>query len=135
MSEWEKIKIGDQASFTITITSKMIKYFIALTGDNNFLHTDDSFARSKGFSKRVAHGLLLTSLFSRLVGKYFLGDHNLYLSQNVSFKKPVFVGDKVLVTGRVENKTESINVIIIKTMILFTDGTIAASGEAMVKSL
>lgn len=132
---WEKIKVGDQASFAVVVDEEMVLEFIKITGDNNRLHNDDAWAQAKGFPKRVAHGMLLASLFSRLLGKYFLGDDNLYLAQSTQFKKPVLAGDEVTVAGQVIQKTESAKTITVQTTITRQTGEVAVAGQAVVKLL
>ncbi len=51
-----------------TITQEDISHFIAITGDENPLHVDDSFAEQTLFGQRIAHGMLSASLSSTLVG-------------------------------------------------------------------
>ncbi|MEK7125833.1 MAG: MaoC family dehydratase [Patescibacteria group bacterium] len=130
--DWSKIKIGSEASFEVVITEDMISQFVEITGDDNPLHTDESFAQKKGFPGKVAHGLLLASFFSRLVGKYFLGDDNLYLSQSIMFRKPVLVEETVRVKGVVKEKIESMKILRIETTVE-SGGIVAISGEAQVK--
>ncbi len=131
-AKWSEIKVGDQASFEVVITSELVSKFVAITGDDNRLHLDDSFARQKGFGRRIAHGLLLASLFSKIVGQFFFGDDNLYLAQTITFRKPIFVGDAVKVAGVVKNKIESVKILYIETTITTLDGEVALSGEARV---
>lgn len=131
-ANWLKINIGDQSFFSVTITEAMATKFVSVTGDNNLLHIDESFAKKKGFAKRVVHGMLLGSLFSTLVGKHFLGDDNLYLSQTLQFRRPVLLGDTVLVKGVVQDKIESAKILRIKT-IIESGGEVVLSGEAQVK--
>lgn len=129
---WSKINIGDAASFSVTVTDSMLAAFAGITGDNNPLHADGAFALAKGFPKRVAPGMLLASFFSRLAGKYFLGDDNLYLSQTLAFRKPVLLGDTVTVKGIVKDKIESAKILRIETTVE-SGGAVAVSGEAQVK--
>jgi len=130
---WSKIKIGDEVSFSVTITAEMVSKFVEITGDDNLLHTDEAFAAGRGFPKKVAHGMLLASFFSRLVGKYFLGDDNLYLAQKVAFHKPIFIGDTVVVKGVIKNKIESAKIACLETTIKSPDGADAVTGEAQVR--
>ncbi|MEK7524458.1 MAG: MaoC family dehydratase [Patescibacteria group bacterium] len=130
-AEWPNISVGDEASFEIMVTEDMVSKFVEVSGDDNPLHADSSFAVLKGFSKKVAHGMLLGSLFSRLVGRHFFGDDNLYISQTLQFRKPVLIGDTVLVKGVITDKIESAKILRIRTTIE-SGGTVAISGEAQV---
>jgi acyl dehydratase len=53
---WEDLSPGMAAGFQTTITGQMLDTFGALSGDMNPLHTDESFARSRGFEGAVVHG-------------------------------------------------------------------------------
>ncbi|MBI2050344.1 MAG: MaoC family dehydratase [Parcubacteria group bacterium] len=131
-ANWGNSNVGDRESFNITITRGMVTDFASLTGDKNLLHADRVFAQEKGFDDCVAHGMLLASLFSRLVGMYFLGNDNMYLSQTAEFRKPVLVGDVVTVAGEITEKLESVSLLRIKTTITNAQGEIAVLGEAKV---
>lgn len=101
------IAVGDTASSAHTITDAMVDTFARITGDNNPLHTDDEYARTTHHGKRVAHGMLTASLLSELVGMKLPGKFSLILSQETQFKKPVFIGDTLIVTGTVTQKSEA----------------------------
>ena len=132
--KFEEIEVGDIFQFTRIIFEKDVLAFAALTGDYNPLHTDKQFGKESQFKQNIVHGMLLGGLFSTLVGMYCPGENNLYLSQDINFRLPVFYGDTVLVRGTIKNKNESIKLIIIKTEII-KDKKIVLSGEAKVKLL
>lgn len=62
-----KIKVGDRASVTKTITEDDIQTFGDLTGDHNPLHFDDEHARRTRFRRPISHGMLTGSLFSSII--------------------------------------------------------------------
>jgi len=86
-------KIGQKASLKKTITEEDLTHFIAITGDENPLHVDASFAEQTFFGQRIAHGMLSASLFSTLVGMHIPGIGAIYKSQTLEFLLPVFIGD------------------------------------------
>ena len=102
-------------------------------GDYNPLHMDTLYARANGFEGRLAHGLLVGSLFSTLVGMLCPGRRALYLSQNLNFKKPVVAGRKMSIKGEVLDKFESLGVIKLKTVVYDEKEDVAVEGEALVK--
>lgn len=132
---WQKIKIGDSAEFKAKITQKEVESFIKLSGDNNPLHYRKPIANKKGFKKPIVHGMLLSSLFSTLVGVYLPGSNCLYLSQTLKFKRPIFTGEKITVLGKIKNKIKSVKVLYIETKILNYNNDLAITGEAIVKFL
>jgi acyl dehydratase len=58
----------------------------------------DEFAKSTIFGVRVMHGLWSTGLISAVLGTRLPGPGTIYLSQNLEFLKPVFIGDEVTAT-------------------------------------
>ena len=114
---FNEIEIGLTKQFQITITESMIDDFAKISGDYNPLHMDEKFAQSRDFKNRVCHGMLLGSLFSRLIGMYVPGKYGLYFSQTLNFVNPTIVDDTVTVTGKVISKSESTKIIELKTTI------------------
>lgn len=132
--DWEDIKIGEEAMFSRVIDKETVGSFIAISGDINPIHSDEEFSSKTVFKQPIAPGMLLASLFSALVGVYLPGRDSLYLSQTLNFKNPVFVGDEVVVWGRVVKKVESLGVMYIKTEIK-RGKQVLVEGEAAVKHL
>ena len=125
------IEIGLTKEFKILITKSMVDEFATISGDFNPLHMDDKYAISTKFGKRVCHGMLLASFFSRIIGMYIPGKTALYLTQSLKFSSPGYIGDTVLVIGKVIDKSLSTKIITLKTKIL-RDNTTIIDGEAKV---
>lgn len=115
------ISIGTKASFTKCITKEMEDAFRLLSGDNNPLHKDDEFARENSlgiFDSHVTFGMLTASLYSTIAGMYLPGKYSLIHSfEELSFLKPVFIGDVLTVGGEVVDKDESLKLIRLKVSI------------------
>jgi acyl dehydratase len=95
------IKLGQKKKFQITITESMVNEFARISGDYNPLHMDDIYASSTKFNRRVCHGMLLASFFSRLVGMYLPGKNALYMTQSLKFISPCFINDEITIEGEV----------------------------------
>ena len=91
----EDFQPGQRASFRKTFTDEDVRLFIQIIGDSNPLHTDDEFAASSRFGRRIVHGMLAASLFSTMVGMLLPGTGAIYRSQTLRFLLPVYVGDTV----------------------------------------
>ena len=76
--------------------------FSKLTGDNNQIHIDEEYAKKSYFGRRVVHGMLVASLFSRIFGNVFPGKGSIYLKQELKFIAPVFIGDIILASVKLE---------------------------------
>jgi 3-hydroxybutyryl-CoA dehydratase len=128
---FEDIQIGEEHAFEVDVTEERMKMFRDLTGDENPLHTDEAYAKSTQFGRRVVYGKLLDAFFSRLIGHHVPGRRALYLSQNTRFDAPCFVGDRIRVSGRVTEKHERSRLIVIETLIHRLPGMdMLASGSA-----
>ena len=92
-----------KASHTKTIEDSDITGFAQISGDFNPLHFDDEYASDMGFEKRIAHGMISSSLFSGLFGTKLPGRGSLFISQSFKYKKPVYVGDKITAEILVES--------------------------------
>ena len=92
--------VGQSAEISKTFTEKEVSTFAQLTGDTNPIHLDAHYAEQTRFGRRIAHGMLVSSLFSTLFGTVLPGEGVLYLGQTLSFRAPVYLGDTI--TARVE---------------------------------
>ncbi len=90
-----KHKVGDSESVTVTITDEMVRAFAALSGDDNPVHLNDEFAAKTRFGKRIAHGMLLGALLSRVAGTKIPGPGTIVISQDIRYKEPCYIGDTV----------------------------------------
>lgn len=99
------ITIGMSAQYSHLITSDDIERFADASGDYNPIHLDNDFAKNTKFGRRIAHGALISSFFSKLFASKLPGVGSIYVSQNSKFLKPVFIGDIV----EVEVKVQDIN--------------------------
>ncbi|HEX6989513.1 MAG TPA: MaoC family dehydratase [Bacillota bacterium] len=88
-------RIGDRAEHTRCLTAEDVAAFAALTGDDNPLHLDAEFARGTPFGRPVVHGLLTLSMIGALLGTRLPGPGAIYVEQQVRFRRPVYVGDRV----------------------------------------
>lgn len=94
----DEICVGMSATYSQTITDADIKAFATVSGDDNPVHLNEDYAAASRFGKRIAHGLLSASFFSALFGTRLPGPGCVYVSQSLSFKRPVYIGDTVTAT-------------------------------------
>ena len=93
-----EMKIGDNASFTKTITDTDIYLYAGISGDFNPAHVNQVEAEKGMFGKRIAHGMLSAGLISAVLGTMLPGPGTIYMGQELRFTKPVFVGDTITAT-------------------------------------
>lgn len=120
---FDELAVGMTESFTHVFTAEDEDRFRALTGDDNPLHRDDSFAQELGGMRgHVCFGMLTASLLSTLAGMYLPGRYSLIHSVELSFVKPVYAGDALTVTGAVAAVHEALKMIELKVRITLPDG-------------
>ena len=125
--------IGTQATLSRTITEDDILLFALVSGDHNPIHLDAEYAEKSLFGKRIAHGFLIGSLISAVLGNDMPGPGSIYLGQTLKFLAPIHIGDTVTVTVKVVELREDKRIITLHTNCTNQHGTLVLSGEAIVK--
>lgn len=114
---FDEIETGQTEAFTRKITLEMEDAFRHMTGDLNPLHREDDFACQTGggkFKGHIAFGMLTASLLSTLAGVYLPGKYSLIHSiDNIQFRKPVYAGDVLTVTGTVREKQDGLKLLLL----------------------
>ena len=132
---YNEIKIGLKKEFSVKITESLVNDFAKISGDYSPIHMDIEYASTTSFKKRVVHGMLLASFFSRIDGMYLPGKHALYFSQTLKFVNPCFIDDLVTVKSEVIEKSDSTQIITINSQIINESGQILVKGLGKVLSL
>lgn len=132
--DYRDIAQNDETSFITTITEEAVTSFAALSGDKNPLHVDDSYAATTQFGKRVVHGMYLGALVSRLIGMELPGTKALLVRESLTFKKPAYIDDVVMVKGVVMHTSDALKLITIAITIT-REGVTLAEGEVLVTVL
>lgn len=129
---YEEIQIGNRTHFTKTIAEYDIYQFAGITGDFNPMHIDAEFAQETFFKGRIAHGMLSASFISTVLGMKLPGPNTIYLSQNLRFLAPVYIGDTIKAEVEVIDKIDEKKQIRLRTTVYKQDGTKVVDGEALV---
>tara|TARA_B100001765_G_C19468322_1_gene322674 strand:- start:736 stop:1176 length:441 start_codon:yes stop_codon:yes gene_type:complete len=128
----DNLQIGQKVEFTEVISESMVEEFAKLSGDYNPHHIDESYAKKTRFKKRICHGMLLASFFSKLTGMYLPGKGSLYLSQSLNFIAPAFIDDEVTVEGEIVKISHSTGIVTVKTKITKENTTQLITGSAKI---
>ncbi len=120
--KFSDLNIKKSAEFTVSITEEMMDKFADITGDISPIHMNESYAKEKGFPKRVCHGMLFGSMFSTLCGVYLPGENCLLHSVSTKFSLPVFPGDTLTVFGEIKELNETFKTISVKGYIKNQNG-------------
>lgn len=115
------ISEGMTAAFEKTILEKDIDGFAALTGDYSPLHMESAFARARGFSGRVAHGVLICGYLSRLFGMYLPGSDCLLQSTQIKWLRPCCAGDTISLSAIVVQVSPVANAVVAEVKVVNTE--------------
>jgi 3-hydroxybutyryl-CoA dehydratase len=91
------------------LSSDVYSLFLEAFKDKNPLHTDDSFAQSKGFEMRVMHGNILNGFISYFIGECLPTKNVIIQKQEIQFHLPVYVNSKLKFEAKIEEFYESVN--------------------------
>jgi 3-hydroxybutyryl-CoA dehydratase len=93
---WDELVVGGTTVTTgRTITEADVVGFAALSGDWHPQHADQVWAAASPFGARIAHGALVLSYALGLVGLDPDFAVALRRLREVTFKRPVFIGDTI----------------------------------------
>ena len=123
---------GDGYSFQRHISAEDVRQFAEIVGDLNPVHLDAAFAENSFFKKRIVHGAFLAGLISKVLGMDFPGQGTIYISQNSTFKRPVYVDTTVTVQVKVTQTLPEKRRLVLDTTILNAEGEVCLAGSATV---
>ena len=124
-----EMKEGDVFENDYCITEQVYKGFIALFNDNNPLHTDEDFARTKNFSGKVMHGAIQAGFLSNFIGEKLPLKNVIVQTYKMAFTKPVYCGDKLTLKAIITGVFESVNCITFKYTFTNSTPIVVSKGE------
>ncbi|GMH10551.1 hypothetical protein Nepgr_012392 [Nepenthes gracilis] len=130
-AESRVLKPGDILRKTRIFSDVDVIEYSKVSNDSNPLHFDPEYARNAGFQDRLVHGMLVASLFPRIISSHFPGA--IYVSQSLHFKLPVYVGEETSGEVKVINLRENKKKYLVKfsTRCFKNGDLIVLDGEAM----
>lgn len=126
------INPGDSASRTLEVTAESVQKYAEITGDYNPLHFDEEFTAQTRFERLLAQGGIATGLLHALVAMDLPGPGSVFMSQNWSFPKPVYIGDTLTATGTVKSWRASRSMGAMDFEVKNQDDEVVLKGEATV---
>ena len=134
LRSFESYKVGERYDYTRTVTEADVNDFARVSGDDNALHLDETFARRTRFNGRVAHGALsfgfMAASQTRLIGTGVI-----WLGATVRFTAPVRIGDRVTTTTEIMEVVPDKRLLRVRCTTRGPDGTVVMEGESTVKHL
>jgi 3-hydroxybutyryl-CoA dehydratase len=101
MSDFEgyaltELEIGQFAEITRLVDEAAVQKFAEVSGDFNPLHMDEAYASRSAFRGRIAHGALVASYVSCVLGNHLPGPGAVFAGMSMRFERPVRIGDTVI---------------------------------------
>lgn len=127
-----EIEPGISATRSLEVTADSVRKFAEITGDYNPLHFDEDFVAGTRFDRLLAQGGIATGLLHALVAMDLPGSGSVFMSQQWSFPKPVYIGDTITATGTIKSWRASRSMGSMEFSIENQDGEIVLRGEATV---
>ena len=128
----EDLRPEDRASLSRKITEEGIISFAEATGDFNPLHLDKEYAKNTVFKRPIAHGMLVASLISNIIGNKLPGPGTVYISQTLVFKRPAKINDIIVAEVEVNEIDIGKGRVSLNTYCRNQDGLVVLEGEAIV---
>ncbi|WP_281645515.1 MaoC family dehydratase [Parendozoicomonas sp. Alg238-R29] len=129
---YNKLNIGDTATYQRTLTEQDLILFATVSGDHNPIHVDKEFASTSQFGERIAHGMWTGSLISAALAMIMPGPSGVYRSQELKFLRPAKVGDELTVQLEVLEKNERTKMATFATNVVNQNGQFVVKGKATV---
>lgn len=125
-------KTEEKFDIKFVLTNEIQQSFIQNFKDQNPLHTDEAFAREKGFKGRVMHGNILNGFLSYFVGECLPVKNVIIHSQEIQFKNPVYANDELDFSAEVNGVYESVNSVEFKFIFRNQEKKTVAKGKIQI---
>ncbi|MDA3929060.1 MAG: MaoC/PaaZ C-terminal domain-containing protein [Prolixibacteraceae bacterium] len=123
------MKEGDKFTQTFLVSNKVYEGFIDLFKDQNPLHTQEQYSIVKGFEGRVIHGNILNGFLSYFIGECLPQKNVIIHTQEIEFKKPVYLNDDLVLTAEITRIFESVKAIEFKYKFINSASNVVAKGN------
>lgn len=130
---FDELYVGQEYIKVFDITEEKGKAFADVSQDYNLLHLDEEYAKSTMFKGRIAHGMLVASFISGVLGNDFPGSGTIYLKQDLQFVRPVRYGDEISVVIKVLEMDEETRKVKLSTICKNQIGKNVIEGYAYIK--
>jgi len=127
------MQLGQTYSEVFSLSQEQVRAFAEVTGDFNPLHLDAEYAAKTVFKKPIVHGIFGISIFSKILGMKFPGEGTVYMKQEISFKRPMYIDGVYEAVAMVKEINRERHQALIETKITDKEtGKVCALGEAQI---
>ena len=107
----ELVEQSQEIDVNYKVTPEVYYSFQRMSNDYNPLHTDEAFAKQKGFLGRVMYGNILNAFISHFVGMLLPTREIIIQSQDINYHRPVFLNDEIQLEAKIDNVSEAVSII------------------------
>lgn len=131
---FDEIQIGDSAQLNKKLTFEDINLFALASGDRNPTHVDMDFVKNTTYRTITGHAMWSGAMFSSLLGTELPGPGTVYQGQELSFVRPVNLGEEVTVSVKVVGKQDADKIVTLECLCANAEDAndIICSGKAKV---
>ena len=130
--EFESLAVGNVSEWSKAVSDADVMQYAQITGDFNPVHVDAEAAAASSFGGRIAHGMLTAGHISAAISNGVPGPGVIYMSQTLSFRRPVRIGDTVTVRIEIIELKPRTRRVRLSTVCRNQDGAVVLDGEAVV---
>jgi acyl dehydratase len=125
-------KVGDVFTHNIKYTQEQVNLYAQISGDTNPLHTNPEAGKASIFGRNIIHGHFSASVFTKIFGALYFAEGHIYMKQNNTFLKPMFVDTEYQAIVTVKEIFPEKNRVLYETKIIdFATGVETLTGEAL----
>lgn len=121
-------KVNDLFKESFVISERIHQGFVDVFNDKNPLHVDHEYAVNKGFLSVVMHGNILNGFLSYFIGECLPVKNVIIHSQEIQFKKPVYLNQQLFFEAVISDIFESVNAIQFKFKFSNSEKIVVAKG-------
>ena len=125
--------LGDSYRDKFVITDDVVHKFADFSLDFNPVHIDLDYAKSRGYSRQVSHGVIQLSYLSKMIGMDFPGPGAIWINQTAEWILPVLVGDTIEIVLTIKSRSYSTKILTLSVEIYNQNNKKVMVGESQVK--
>lgn len=127
--------VGDKARHRFVIDTAAMEAFRDYTGDDSLVHTDEAFARSRGFERVIVYGGLMLAHLSSVLGCLLPGRYGTSLKWSINYRRPLYVGEEAELSCEVTHVAPSVGVLEMSFRIVAGERVIATGSTQSIVPL
>ena len=127
----DDMAVGDTAELTRVADAGDVAEFIDSIGDHNPIHHDHVYAATTRFARPIVPGMWTAGLISAVLGTRLPGPGSIYVSQQLTFTRPVYFGDTITARAEVVERMVERRRVRLRTVCVNQRGEDVLVGEAL----